>query len=535
MTVEIKFCGAAGTVTGSCFRVRHGGGSFLVDCGLFQGSKTLKSLNYGAFPFDPAEIGFVVLTHAHIDHAGLLPKLIRAGFRGPIYATPATRDLCSFMLPDSGFIQETEVEQLNRRNAQRGLAPVQPIYTRADAEAAMARFRGIDYETWHEPGAGVRVRLWNSGHILGAASAEVEIATADPGQRRVRVLFSGDVGPEHKLFHPDPAAPQNWDAIVCEATYGDRERADRTPDQRRAVLAGEVTAAHAAGGMLLVPAFAVERSQELIFDLVRLMDAGRIPRAPIFLDSPLAIRATEVFARYARTLEDIDGQADLFRHPSLHLTETVEASKAIDRFEGGGIVLAASGMCEAGRIRHHLKRYLWKDNATVLLTGYQAPGTLGQLLESGADAVRIQGEEVRVRARIRRIEDYSGHADRGGLLAWLAARLPVKRAVYLTHGEERGLAGLRDGLAGLGVPADRVVIPQLDDEVDVIAGRAGPRRRAAPRRIAPDAINLPDWHNELAQVTLDLRARLDAAADERTRKQILRRVRRALDATQAGS
>jgi metallo-beta-lactamase family protein len=529
MSVDLKFCGAAGTVTGSCYRIRHDGGQFLVDCGLFQGSKTLKALNYGPFPFDPAALDFVVLTHSHIDHAGLLPKLIKSGFRGPVYATPATRDLCSFMLPDSGFIQETEVEQLNRRNAQRGLAPVQPIYTRADAEAAMNSFRALDYETWGEPGAGVRLRLWNSGHILGAASAEVELATTDRQERRLRVLFSGDIGPEHKLFHPDPAAPGNWDTIVCEATYGDRERTDRTPEQRRGVLAGEVQAALAAGGMLLIPAFAVERSQELIFDLVRLMDTGCIPRVPIFLDSPLAIRATEVFARYAPMLEDLGGHADLFRHPSLHVTETVEASKAIDRFEGGGIVMAASGMCEAGRIRHHLKRYLWKENATVLLTGYQAPGTLGQLLEAGTEAVRIQGEPIRVRARIRRIEDYSGHADRSGLLAWLAARLPVKRAVYLTHGEESGLAGLREALIGQGAPTERIVVPQLDDEVDLLGERAGPRRRAAPRRISPETINRPDWHNELAQITLDLRARLDGAADERARKVILRRVRRALD------
>ncbi|MGD8809364.1 MAG: MBL fold metallo-hydrolase, partial [Gammaproteobacteria bacterium] len=236
MTIDIKFCGAAGTVTGSCYWIRHPGGQFLVDCGMFQGAKTLKTLNYDAFPFDPAEIDFALVTHAHIDHSGLVPKLVNRGFEGPIYATAATRDLLSFMLPDSGYIQEMEVEHLNRRNAQRGRPEVTPIYTRADAEASLDAIRPVEYEHWCEVGGGVRARYWNAGHILGAASIEIEIATGNRDQRLLRMLFSGDIGPEHKLFHPDPEAPENFDYVVCESTYGGRNRPTVTTEQRRAIL-----------------------------------------------------------------------------------------------------------------------------------------------------------------------------------------------------------------------------------------------------------------------------------------------------------
>lgn len=526
MSVRLKFCGAAGTVTGSCYWVRHPDGQFLVDCGLFQGAKTLKELNYGAFPFDPGKLDFVLLTHAHIDHAGLVPKLVKQGFTGPIFATAGTRDLLSFMLPDSGYIQESEVERLNRRNARRGIAPVTPIYGQADAEAALARFRPAEYERWVEPGAGVRARFWNSGHILGAASIELEIATGDPSQRLMRLLFSGDLGPEHKRFHPDPDAPDDFDYVFCESTYGDRPRPSVTPEQRRALLAKEVTAALADNGVLLIPSFAVERTQELLADLLDLMDGGAVPSVPVFLDSPLAIRATDVFAQHAGELEDVSPRPELFRRPNVRFTASVEDSKSIARFTGGMIVLAASGMCDAGRIRHHLKNHLWRRNATVLQVGYQAVGTLGRLLAQGAKKVRIHGQEIQVRARIRHLHAYSGHADADELVAWMRERLPVKRATFLTHGEGDALTALRDRLIDSGLEPDRVVIPRLDDDIDLMKAAIRPRR--APRRLAPETVGHPDWHNELAQLTLDLRAALDGAADGKSRHAILRRVRRAL-------
>ena len=491
----LSFCGAAGTVTGSCYWMRTDRCQFLVDCGMFQGSKTLKELNYGAFPFNPSEIDFVLLTHAHIDHSGLLPKLVKNGFNGPIFATEGSFDLLNYMLPDSASIQEMEVERLNRRNAQRGRPTVEPMYTRADTDAALKAFSKVDYETWREVGAGVRARFWNAGHILGAASIEVEVMTGERTPRVCRLLFSGDIGPEHKLFHPDPEAPENFDFICCESTYGGRARIDATPEKRRRILTQEVKAALQRGGNLLIPAFAVERTQELLLDLTVLFDRGELPKVPVFLDSPLAIRATQAFIKNADQLLDTENVPDLFRRPNIRFTESVEESKMIGRFSGGAIIIAGSGMCDAGRIRHHLRHNLWRPDATVLLVGYQAPGTLGALLSRGVSAVKIQGEDIRVKASIRQIDVYSGHADGDQLLAWVKARLPVKSAIFLTHGEEEALEAMRQGLEGEGVPAERIIVPQLDDVVDLLAGESKVAFRPVPHRLPRECCRGCDWHH----------------------------------------
>src|SRR5690242_4256934 len=264
MSVTLQFCGAARTVTGSCYLFKYRTQQLLIDCGLFQGPKTLKALNYGAFPFRARDIAAVLLTHAHIDHSGLLPKLVRDGFEGPILATRGTIDLCSFMLPDAGSIQEAEVAALNRRNSARGRGEVQPIYTQADAVATLNAFRPVEYQTWFEPGiTGVRARYWNAGHLLGSASIELEFADEGSG-RPLRVLVSGDLGPDAKLLQPDPEAPVDFDYVICESTYGDTDRPATTAAMRRAHLAAEVRDAASAKGALLIPAFAVERTQELI-------------------------------------------------------------------------------------------------------------------------------------------------------------------------------------------------------------------------------------------------------------------------------
>lgn len=527
MSVAVTFCGAAGTVTGSCIRVAHPKGAFLVDCGLFQGSKTVKELNYGAFPFAPADIDFVLLTHAHIDHAGLLPKLTKGGFDGPIVATAGTRDLLTYMLPDSGHIQESEVARLNRRNAQRGRAAVAPIYTRADAEACLSRIRPVDYGHWTEPGAGVRARFWNAGHVLGSASVELEVETGEAGEGPLRLLFSGDIGPRHKLFLPDPDSPEGLDYIFCESTYGDRLRPAVTPERRRRMLGDEVTAALRRGGNLLIPAFAVERTQELLLDLALLADEGAIPDVPIFLDSPLAIRATEIFAAHREALEDIPEGRDPFRRRNIRFTETAEESRAIARVQGGAIVIAASGMCDAGRIRHHLKQSLWRSDATVLLTGYQVPGTLGHLLAAGKPRVRIHGEEVAVRAAIRRLDLYSGHADQAQLAEWLTRRLPV-RGIFLVHGEDDSRTALRDVLVRGGVSRRRIHLPRLDDTVD-LTGRRGIRMQPGSHRLPPRAVAAgTDWHNDYAQLVLDLQQAVQQAPDDTTRHRMLRRLRQAL-------
>lgn len=526
MTVSVTFCGAAGTVTGSCYWITHPGGQFVVDCGLFQGSKTVKALNYGPFPFDPKEIGFALLTHAHIDHSGLLPKLAKAGFDGQIFATEGTRDLLTYLLPDSGYIQETEVQRLNRRNAQRGRKTVTPIYTQADAEACLTRIRVVDYNRWTDVADGVRVRYWNAGHILGSASIELEIGTGERDRPTIRLLFSGDIGPEHTLFLPDPEGPENLDYLFCEATYGSRKRPPPTPKQRRAILAREVKAALKRGGNLLIPSFAVERTQELLADLCTLMDSAELPEVPVFLDSPLAIRATDIFTRHFDELEDVSDGSHPFERRNVHFTASVDESKAIARFSEGAIIMAASGMCDAGRIRHHLKSHLWRADSTVMMVGYQVPGSLGRLLLDGKKRVRIHGEDVAVRATIAEIDVYSGHADQTALVDWVKQRLPLRHSLFLTHGEDDGRTALRDMLVESGLSRRRIHLPQLDDVVDLIGARA-PRKRPGPHRLPPEAVGDTDWHNDYAQFVLDLQWALAGEADDKRRRAMIRRLRKA--------
>lgn len=525
MTVQVKFCGAAGTVTGSCYLITAGDKQFLVDCGLFQGAKTVKELNYRAFPFDPKHIDFVLLTHAHTDHTALVPKLIKGGFAGPVYTTPATRDLVRYMLPDSGYIQEFEVERLNRRNRQRGRPAVEPIYTRADAESAVDQIRATEYETWLEPVDGVRVRFWNAGHILGSASIEVEILE---GKKWMRLLFSGDLGPDNKLFHGDPSAPKGFDYLFCESTYGGRVREDASVDDRRAILAKEINDAMQAKGNLIIPSFAVERSQELLLDIAYLLRHDVIPCTSVFLDSPLAIKITSVFADHADELQNTDGDTMPFAHPRFHFTETVEESKSIARFTGGVIIMAASGMCDAGRIRHHLKNHLWRAGSTVLLVGYQAEGTLGSLLESGVKTVKIQGDAIEVRARIHKIDVYSGHADGKGLLDWINARLPIHQGLFLTHGSTKALHSMHESLLEDGFPADKIIVPVLDDEFKLRVSGKTTKSRTVKRRLAAVALDKPDWHNDLAQLSLDIRKSLDESGDDKQRAAILRHLRKVI-------
>jgi metallo-beta-lactamase family protein len=529
MSVTIRFCGASRTVTGSCYLFETSRGRFLVDCGLFQGQKTLKALNYGAFPFRPADIDAVLLTHAHIDHSGLLPKLVRHGFAGRILATRGTIDLCSYMLPDAGSIQESEVAALNRRNAARGRDEVTPIYTQADAVAALQSFAPVDYESWVDVVPGVRARYWNAGHLLGSASIEIECTEPGGSEKPLRILASGDIGPDAKLLQPDPEAPSGFDYVISESTYGNRDRAPISPDARRERLAAEVRDAAGRKGALIIPAFAVERTQELIVDLIELMERGSIPAAPIFLDSPLAIRATEVFRKHAESLDPAVDVSRLLNSPQLRFTETVEESKRIARLTGFHIIIAASGMCDAGRIRHHLRNWLWNTRATVLLVGFQAQGTLGRFLVDGAKAVRIQGNEIKVAATIRSIDDYSGHADGSELARWIAERRPIQRGLFLVHGEEPAIAGLAERVAERIVPAARVFQPLLDDIYELSTAVPTPLHAGRRRRLAPEAVVALDWHNDMSKLILDINDRIEAAADDRARGVIIRRLRRALD------
>jgi metallo-beta-lactamase family protein len=499
----------------------------VVDCGLFQGPKTLKALNYGAFPFRPSDVDAVLLTHAHIDHSGLLPKLVREGFRGRILATRGTIDLCSYMLPDAGSIQESEVVTLNRRNAARGRSTVAPIYTQADAIASLDYFHPVEYETWCQATADIRARYWNAGHLLGSASIEIEFATKGAGAQPLRILASGDIGPDAKLLQPNSEAPAGFDYVISESTYGHADRPPITPQARRQRLASEVRDAAKAGGALLIPAFAVERTQELIVDLIDLMESGQFPPAPIFLDSPLAIRATEVFRRHSSSL-GVDLNR-LLNSSYLRFTETVDESKSISKLTGFHVIIAASGMCEAGRIRHHLKRWLWNSGATVLLVGYQARGTLGRFLQDGVSSVRIQGDEIKVAARIRYIDEYSGHADGPELARWISSRRPVHRGIFLVHGEEPAISGLFNRIAERTIPEAKIYRPILDDVYELTTSAPTPIDVSHRRRLPPEAVVNLDWHNDMSRLILDINDRLDAVADDRARGVIIRRLRRALE------
>lgn len=532
MSVTLAFHGAAGTVTGSHYVIETPKARIAVDCGMFQGPKTLKELNYQKLPSDPPRLDAVVQTHAHTDHSGMLPKLVKSGFKGPIFATEGTRDLLEWMLPDSAGIQEAEVEQLNRQNRRRGQPPVTPIYSIEDAQRTLKQIKPVEYETWQQVAQGIRGRWWNAGHILGSASVELEIETANEALPKLGILFSGDIGPREGALQLASRGPQGMDYVLCESTYGDRERADLDDDKRRATLEQEVLAALDTGGNLLIPAFAIERSQELLGDLLYLMARKRLPRAPIYLDSPLAIRATEVFERHLHLMDDVgSGGASPFRAANVHFIQTIEQSQALNRVTGGVIIIASSGMCDAGRIRHHLRHHVWRSQTTVLLIGYQAPGTLGRLLQDGTQRVKILGEEISVKARVRKLEIYSGHGDRGDLREWVKARLPIQRGLFLIHGETAALAGMRENVLSLGLDPERIVLPDLDQRYQ-LDRQAGALLLEDGRRLEPsrsdEAKSGWDWHNELSAVSMDLRRQLDALGDDKARLALLKDLRRML-------
>jgi metallo-beta-lactamase family protein len=534
MAVTLNFHGAAGTVTGSCYRVVHPGGQFLVDCGLFQGNKSVRDLNYKPMPFDPKRLDFVLLTHAHIDHCGLLPKLARLGYRKAVIGTKPTNGLLEFLLADSAGIQESEAERETKKRSRRAEEPVEPLYTTEDAKQVLQNLVGVDYGKWIEPGPGVRARYWNAGHILGSASIEVEVKDSDG--KTVTILFSGDLGPDEKVFYKEPDAPAGFDYIICESTYGGRERDDYTLVQRRESLKTEINEAMRRGGNLVIPAFAVERSQELLHDIGVLIKSGEIDPKLVFLDSPLASKVTGVYKKFDAMFEDVELSAnELFNDPRFRIVEAVEDSKAINQIRGGAIIMSASGMADAGRIKHHLRNNLPRANATVLFVGYQAPGTLGQIIQSGAKEVRIHSELVPVRAKVRSLGNYSAHADDSELRAWIKERLPAHGAIFLTHGEDEERAALRaEIIADDGLGGDQVILPMLDDAFELHPSGVGAVAHPAQQRIDPAQMT-SDWHNAYASFIIDLSHQLQNAATDRQRLELMAELRDRLGATGVSS
>ena len=517
MAVHLTILGAAGTVTGSCALLESGGQSLLVDCGLFQGSRTLESLNREPFAFDARKLDAVLLTHAHLDHSGLLPRLVAEGFCGKVWCSAPTRDLLTVMLPDAAKIEQQDVERRNRRADRADEPPIEPLFTAEDVAKLLELVRTVAVDEEFEPIKGARARLWNAGHILGSASVEVMV-------QGVSLLFSGDLGPEHKSFHLDPEGPRGIDHLFCESTYGDRDREPVTIAQRRRVLESEVSAALKRGGNLLIPVFALERTQELLLDLARLMDSGSLAHTPVFIDSPLASRATEIFQRHQQELEDL-GDQEVFRHPAFHYVETVEQSKRLASMSGA-VILSASGMCEGGRVRYHLLDNLPRQDSTILFVGFQAQGTLGRAILDGARRVRISGRDAVVRAKVRRIDSYSAHADRTGLLNWIDARQPVRGSLFLTHGEPAAMQSLREAI---GNKLASVIIPEIGEQYELPAG--APARRLRTGRVELQGTISGDWQNAYAEFAANLKTRLKRIPDAGQRGRAIAEMQRILDAS----
>ena len=432
MSVQITFLGGAGTVTGSKFLVQHGGKRLLVDCGLFQGYKQLRLRNWAPLPLGADQIDAVVLTHAHLDHSGYLPLLVREGYHGKVWCTPGTRDLCAILLPDSGHIQEEDAAFANRHGFSKH-HPALPLYTIEDARASLGRLQTVPPFRCFEPLNGWQARLMPAGHIIGAASLLLEV-----GGRRL--LFSGDLGRSDDLLMLPPEPPPAADAVIIESTYGDRNHpaADLVDE-----LAPVLERAAARGGTAVVPVFAVGRAQALLHAIALLKQQGRLPRAlPVYLDSPMAIHSTEVLAHHPGEHRLDAGQVREMARAAI-MVRTPDESKAITNVHGPKIVLAASGMATGGRVLHHLVQYLGHHRNMVVLTGYQAPGTRGAALADGCETLRIHGQDLPVRAEVVQLQTASAHADARQLMTWLRAMPGAAHRAFIVHGDPPASDALR--------------------------------------------------------------------------------------------
>jgi metallo-beta-lactamase family protein len=450
-TVQLSFLGAVGTVTGSRYLLRAGDRRLLIDCGLFQGYKQLRLRNWSPPPFDPAAIDAVILTHAHIDHSGLIPRLVKLGFRGPVFCSAATFELCRILLPDSGYVQEEDARFANRHGYSKH-RPALPLYTQADAEACLERFQVVGVGRPWEPVDGVMAEFGRAGHILGATFVRIQ-------HQDVSVAFSGDIGRPEDALMKAPEEPPTVDYLVIESTYGDR----RHPAiDAQTELGRWLRRARLRGGVTVIPAFAVGRAQALLMHIARLKDRGAIGDMPVFLDSPMAADVTTLYGTF-RAEHRLDDDECRRMCGETRLVNTVEQSKALDARGGPMIILSASGMATGGRVLHHLKAFVGDPRNLILFAGFQAPGTRGAALVAGASSIVIHGKEYGVRAEVGQLEASSAHADADELLAWIRRLGSPPRQVFVTHGEPGASDALRYRIEHeLGWPA---VVPEYRETV----------------------------------------------------------------------
>ena len=444
--MKMQFLGANRQVTGSKHLLNVGNTRILVDCGMYQ-EREFTDRNWEEFPIDVRSIDAVLLTHAHNDHCGMLPRLVNQGLKAPVYATPATVELTEIILEDSARIQEEDAEYKQKRHRKEGRKvkhPVIPLFTSEDVSKTLPLLQSVPYKREITIDGQVRVVFHDAGHILG--SSIIEVIGSQDGQTR-RFLFSGDLGQRDKPILRDPEVFSEADYVIMESTYGDRVHNGSTDVEGR--LAQIIRETIEAGGNVVIPVFAVERAQELLYHLGRLIRDGQIPETEVFLNSPMATEVTKVFRRHRECFDDeawamIESGEPPFRFPGLQLVQSVDASKAIHKEKHPAIIMATSGMCTAGRIKHHLKHNISRSESTILFVGYQAYGTLGRRILDGDPEVRILGSNYQVKARIERIEGFSGHADRNGLLQWLDGMQKPPRQLFLVHGEEKGAQNLAE-------------------------------------------------------------------------------------------
>lgn len=440
--MKVTFLGGARTVTGSATLFEKDSLKWLVDCGMFQGGKEIEKRNYHIGPYHPKDLAFIFLTHAHIDHSGLIPKLVKEGFRGKVICTKATFDLCEVMLRDSGHIQEMEAEWHNRKSRRSGGKGMDPLYTMKDAEKSLKHFHSINYDETIALTNGLKARFRDAGHILGSAIIELWV---EEGGIEKKLVFSGDLGNSGQPIVRDPAQIEEADLLWLESTYGNRLHKSREETYQELLKIIQEAIAHQA--KVIIPAFAIERTQDIIYTLGQFMREGLISSIPVYIDSPLAISATEIFKKNSDYF-DQETKDLLFRGgspldlPEILYTRTTEESKAINEDERSGIVISASGMCDSGRIKHHLKHHLWRDTSHIVFIGYQGEGTIGRRIIDGAESIRLFGEEVAVKAHIHTLGGFSAHADQKGLLEWLSHFRNPELEVFVNHGEEKASTSL---------------------------------------------------------------------------------------------